>query len=132
VFEGDGRVVRYPGNYEMARTLRNLAQEQDRATAPEEPASSARRTQAAPAAPRPRRPGKLTFKEQRELEGMEDAILAAEGRKRALEAALSDPSTYQTGGAGVAALRADLEQVTAEVERLYARWQELEGMAAPG
>jgi ATP-binding cassette subfamily F protein uup len=132
VFEGDGRVVRYPGNYEMARTLRDQAAERERAAAPDEAVSRTRRTQAAPAAPRPRRPGKLTFKEQRELEGMEDAILAAEGRKRALEATLSDPSTYQKAGAGVAALRTELEQVTAEVERLYARWQELEAMAAPG
>ena len=57
---------------------------------------------------------------------MEPAILAAEERKAELEAALSDPATYQKDGAAVAGLRTELETVAAEVERLYARWQELE------
>jgi ATP-binding cassette subfamily F protein uup len=63
---------------------------------------------------------------------MEAAILAAEERKEALEAALSDPATYQKDGAAVAGMRAELEQVGAEVERLYARWQELEQVAGAG
>ena len=54
------------------------------------------------------------------------AILEAEARKAALEAALSDPATYQKDGAAVAGMRSALETATAEVERLYARWQELE------
>ena len=74
------------------------------------------------------RPRKLSFKEQRELEGMEVAILASEERKAALEATLSDPATYQRGGGAVSGLRAELEAVSAEVERMYARWQELEAL----
>jgi ATP-binding cassette subfamily F protein uup len=93
-------------------------------------ATAAPRAAGPAAEPRGRRPGKRSFKEQRELEGMEAAILAAEERKSALEAALGDPATYQKDGAAVAGLKADLEQVTAEVERLYARWQELEAMGA--
>jgi ATP-binding cassette subfamily F protein uup len=77
-----------------------------------------------------RRPGKLSFKEQRELEGIESAVLAAEERKSALEAALSDPATYQKDGAAVGGMQVELAQVTAEVERLYARWQELESLRA--
>jgi ATP-binding cassette subfamily F protein uup len=79
---------------------------------------------------RTRRPGRLSFKEQRELEGMEAAILAAEERKARAEAALSDPATYQKGGAAVPELRAEMEGATAELERLYARWQELESLSA--
>jgi ATP-binding cassette subfamily F protein uup len=59
---------------------------------------------------------------------MEAAILAAEERKSALEAALGDPATYQKDGAAVAGMRTDLEAATADVERLYARWQELEAI----
>jgi ABC transport system ATP-binding/permease protein len=134
-FEGDGRVVRYPGNYEMYATLRAQAEEAARAGAQESARSPAPARSAGPAAPaaeRPRRPGRLGFKEQRELEGMEAAILAAEERKGALEAALADPATYQREGAAVAGLRQELEQVTAEVERLYARWQELEALRGGG
>jgi ATP-binding cassette subfamily F protein uup len=83
------------------------------------------------APPRARRPGKLSFNEQRELEGIEPAILAAEERKSALEATLADPATYQRAGETVPGLRAELDQVTREVERLYARWQELEALRAP-
>jgi ATP-binding cassette subfamily F protein uup len=84
---------------------------------------------AAPSAPvQPRRPGKLSFKEQRELEGIEPLIAAAEARKAAIEATLADPATYQKAGAAVAGLKVELKAAAAEVERLYARWQELEAI----
>jgi len=135
-FEGDGRATRYPGNYEMYRTLKDQA---DAASAAERAISArpelgtgsgrAKRAEVEePSEPRARRPGKLSFKEQRELEGMEAAILGAEERKAALEAALGDPATYQKDGAAVAGMKAELEQVTADVDRLYARWQELEAL----
>jgi ATP-binding cassette subfamily F protein uup len=59
---------------------------------------------------------------------MEAAILGAEERKAALEAALGDPATYQKDGAAVAGMKVELEQVTADVDRLYTRWQELEAL----
>ncbi len=132
-FEGEGRAVRYEGNYETYRTLKGQAEAAARAeAAPVRP--EARPAIPEPAAgtpaPRARRPGKLSFKEQRELEGMEGAILEAEERKASLEAALSDPATYQKDSAAVGAMREALERAGAEVERLYARWQELEGMRA--
>lgn len=69
---------------------------------------------------------RLSFEEQRELEGMEAAILAAEERKSELEARLGDPATYRDDGVSVAGMQRALVEVTSEVERLYARWQELE------
>jgi len=134
-FEGSGRAVRYPGNYETYRTLKAQA---EAAGALERAGAGPSRVRPPPApeaparGPRARRPGKLTFKEQRELEGIEPAILAAEGRKGAIEAILADPATYQRAGETVPALRAELDGVSAEVERLYARWQELEGLRAGG
>ncbi len=140
-FESDGRATRWPGNYETYRTLKDQAQARaaaDRAEAadgsgagrPDRPAPRAE-VQGPPQAPgKPRRPGKLSFKEQRELEGIELAVLAAEERKAALEAALSDPSTYRQAGETVAALKADLEKASAEVDALYARWQALESFRA--
>jgi ATP-binding cassette subfamily F protein uup len=128
-FEGGGRVVRYPGNYEMYRALKEQAERAEAASRPATPGAAPAGPRATATAPeRPRRPGKLGFKEQRELDGMEAAILEAEARKGALEAALSDPATYQRDGAGVAKLRADLDAAGAEVDRLYARWQALEAL----
>ncbi len=134
-FEGEGQAVRYPGNYETYRTLAAQAG----AAAGAELSGSARPERSArgagpdsrgegAATSRPRKPGKLSFKEQRELEGMEAAILAAEERKVSIEQALSDPATYQRSGASVAALRSELDDTAAEVERLYSRWQELEAL----
>jgi ATP-binding cassette subfamily F protein uup len=119
-FEGDGRAIRYPGNYEMYRTLRSPPQPER--AAPAAPRETPRPPERKPSARR------LSFKEQRELEGIESAILAAEERKSAAESALSDPATYQGGGDRVPALRAEMESAGAEAERLYARWQELERM----
>jgi ATP-binding cassette subfamily F protein uup len=133
-FEGGGRAIRYPGNYETYRTLKAQSEQQALAarTSQERAAPSEKRAAAAPAEPKARKPGQLSFKEKRELEGMEAAILEAEERKAALEATLSDPSTYQKDGARVAGMRAELEQVAAEVEQFYARWAELEAIRGGG
>ena len=135
-FDGAGRVTRWEGNYDLYRRLKDQAEQAARGqgTSSESAVESRPASKGATATARsptePRRPGKLSFKEQRELEGIEAAILAAEGRKAALEATLADPETYRKEGARVAALRADLEAASADVDRLYARWQELEGVRA--
>jgi ABC transport system ATP-binding/permease protein len=123
-FEGDGKVVRYPGNFEMYRRLK---EQQAASPAPQAAPRAAPAPAPAPAAAAaPGRPRKLSYKEQRELDGMEAAIETAETRKAELEALLAEPSTYVSRAAEVGALQGELEQAGAEVERLYARWQELQ------
>jgi len=75
--------------------------------------------------PKPARPGKLTFKEKRELEGMESAILAAENRVQELETTLNDPEFHATRSREARGMIAELENAKAEVTRLYDRWHEL-------
>ena len=75
------------------------------------------------------RPRKLSFKEQRELEGMEAAILAAETRVSELETTLNDPAFHATRSREAHGFVAELETAKAEVARLYARWQELDEIA---
>jgi ATP-binding cassette subfamily F protein uup len=69
---------------------------------------------------------KLSFKEQRELAGMEAAILAAETRVTELETTLNDPAFHATRSREARALITDLEAAKAEATRLYARWHELD------
>jgi ATP-binding cassette subfamily F protein uup len=129
-FEGGGRVVRYEGNYAMYRRLKEQADAQAASAAPA--AKPAPRKEEPPPAPKaPRKPGKLSYKEQRELDGMEAAIEAAETKKAALEAQLADPAVY-SNGPKVAEVQKELEATAAEVDRLYARWQELQDLAAGG
>ena len=60
---------------------------------------------------------------------MEAAILAVEGRKSELEQRLGDPATWTQPISGGAAMQAELDAVVAEVDRLYARWGELQARA---
>ncbi len=120
--EGDGHVVRYEGNYETYRTLKGQSEAAKPATA----ISPATRAAPKTATVVVKKPGKLSFKEQRELDGMEAAIEVAEARKAAAEAALADPSVYVKDAQRVSALQAELATAAKESERLYARWQQLQ------
>jgi len=84
-------------------------------------APSAPRPIRAPAAPKPRR---LSQREQLELAGMEDAILAAEQVVSDREASVQEAAT--AGHVALAAACQQLEEARQAVERLFARWQELE------
>jgi ABC transport system ATP-binding/permease protein len=86
-----------------------------------------------PAAPAPTKPApasapkpkKLSFHEQKEWDGIEAAITAAEQAVTAREADVAAASTTGNHVALAAACTA-LEEAQATVEKLYARWQELE------
>ena len=73
---------------------------------------------------------KLSFKEKQEFEGMEAAITTAEATVTAREA---DVQAASNGGhAALADACHALEDAQKTVEKLYARWQELEAKAGGG
>jgi ATP-binding cassette subfamily F protein uup len=80
----------------------------------------------APRAPAPKR---LGYHERREWEGMEEAILQAERALEACRHAAEDPA-IAADPAALQARYAALEAARAEVDRLYARWAELEAKQA--
>ncbi|MFM9144817.1 MAG: ABC transporter C-terminal domain-containing protein, partial [Phycisphaerales bacterium] len=86
-------------------------------------ATSAPAATVASAPPAVRR--RLGFKEQRELDGLEAAIEAAERACAAAEAAVADPAVAADHARMATACRT-LESAQASVAALYARWQELE------
>jgi ATP-binding cassette subfamily F protein uup len=122
-FEGNGKATRYPGNFEMYSTLR------PKAGAAGNSGSQQSTSAPQPAAKGARKPAKLSYKEQRELEGMERAIEVAEARKAAAEAALADPANY-ANAQRVPELQRELAAAGSAVEGLYARWQELQDRGA--
>jgi ATP-binding cassette subfamily F protein uup len=123
--EGDGKVTRYEGNWSMYQRLRP-----PRVVASEPKPAPIQKPVAAPEAAAPKKAGRLSYKDQRELDGMEAAIEQAENTKSALEAKLADPAVFTKAGE-VASLSAELEVATKEVDRLYARWQELQSVLSP-
>ncbi len=128
-FEGDGRVVRYPGNYEMYQRLRRQA-----APTPATPIqgrATAERQAPEKSAP-PSAKKKLTWSERNRLSEMEGLIEAAEAARAELEQALADPELYRSRGAEAGALHERLAECSAQVESLYAEWQELEARGRTG
>ena len=135
VFEGDGVVVRYQGNYDSYRRLRDAVRDQapeparrdDRtakpAAAPAIPSvSSATKPSAKPAA----NDKPLSYAERLELDGIFERITAAETKLAALDAALSDPTTYKQGPDAQRKAQVEHDRARAEVARLTARWEALE------
>ena len=124
----NGQVTRYPGNYEMYRRLRPPPGQQK--------PIAARLAEPALAPPAPalqkaaKKPVKLSYKEQREADGMEAAINAIEERKAAAEAALANTDLYLKERALAAGWQSELAAANAESDRLYSRWQELQDKVA--
>src|SRR5205085_2070754 len=106
-----------------AEYFADLAQWEEREVA----AASERRAAAGPrSAPKSKR---LSYLEQREFDAMEASVLAAESKLEEAKRAAEDPSI----AADAAALQtrfAELTAAQAEVDRLYARWAELEAKLA--
>jgi ATP-binding cassette subfamily F protein uup len=115
-FEGEGKVVRYAGNYQaLAEQRQPAAKPQDDARRPSE------------SEPRERKKKKgLTWAETRELEGLLDRIEQSEVEVTRLSETLAAPETYQRSAADIVALNAALDAAKANVEQLTSRWEELE------
>jgi len=96
-----------------------------RATAPPPPKPAAKPS-GGPAAPKPAKDSKrLSYKEKLEWEGMEAKILETEDRLAAAQQAVEDPAVA-TDPAALQERCNVMEAARVEVERLYARWSELE------
>jgi ATP-binding cassette subfamily F protein uup len=121
VFEGGGKVQHYVGDYGTYSRLRRERAEQERAAAAE-PSKAA-----APAATgAAKRSAKLSYKEERELAGIEKMIEDAEADVRRIEAELADPELYRRDAVRAGALGTQLSAAQARVQSLMDRWQELE------
>ena len=79
-----------------------------------------------PQATKAARTVKMSWKEERELEGIEANIHAVEEAVLAAETRLNDPDFYRAGASEIAAFQVNLERQRGEVVALYARWEELE------
>ena len=125
IFEGDGVVREYVGGYSnaMAQYARQPSQSWKKTV--QEPKVSK------PAAEKSRgagksAPTKLSYRDQRELDGLPAHIEALEARLDELRAIMAAPDFYRQAGEQIAATRVELDKVSEELDAAYARWEALE------
>ena len=76
------------------------------------------------------KPRKISFKEQRELDGMETQIHTIEAEVARIEGLFANPEFFRKHAAQVNQLTHELETAKAQVTHLYTRWEELEAIRA--
>jgi ATP-binding cassette subfamily F protein uup len=120
--EGNGKAVEYPGGYQDY-----LAQRKKKADgAPKPKAAPAARQ--APAPDRPRQRTQLSYKDQRELDGLPATIAALEKEIDSLETALADPTLFERDGGAFNDKAKRLEHARVELDEAESRWLELEAL----
>jgi ATP-binding cassette subfamily F protein uup len=128
VFEGEGRVGQYLGDYGNYSRLRRERSKLggDNATASPATAGTAKANESKSGT----KPLKLTYKEERELSEMEAAIEVAEADVSRLQTLLADPDLYRRDPGQAAKLGSELVTAQTRVQKLMDRWQELESKRA--
>nr|WP_267956294.1 ATP-binding cassette domain-containing protein [Halomonas sp. MCCC 1A17488] len=135
-FEGDGVVREYVGGYsDWVRQGGKLppapwegaARQQVEPTAkPVEKAPAS----AAPSAPAAKKPAKLSYKLQRELDALPAEIERLEAEVAEFESRVGDPAFYQQDAGSVSETLQAMSDKQAELDAAMERWMELESMAA--
>lgn len=125
-FEGDGSVHFSEGDYDYYVEKRNarlalLVNKSDESEPAEESGSRQK--------PHVR---KLKWKEAKELENIEQEIERAEAEVGRIEALFSSRDFYEKHGDQTVQMTEELGSAKREVQRLYARWDELEKMRSGG
>lgn len=117
-FEGDGQVVVHVGNYSHYL-------EKKQAAAKSSPTSKKNTTQTSSRTVTPA-VRKLKWKEERELETIEDVILAAEAEAEEIQQKLNTPAFFIDHADKATELVTTLEKKQAHIQQHYQRWEELE------
>jgi ATP-binding cassette subfamily F protein uup len=124
-FEGNSNIHYSPGDYsyyiEKLRSRKAAAARPGQASVP-------KKQTPAQAVATPKR-SKLSWKEARELEGMEDQIYQTEAEVARIEKLFVLPDFHKQYGERTGELLAEIEAGKKKIAELYARWEKLEEMS---
>jgi ATP-binding cassette subfamily F protein uup len=115
VFEGDGRIGEYVGGY--SDWLRQRAPAPTKTAVPQRNARAPRK---------PKETKKLSYTEQRELDGLPARIEQLEQERHAVAERLADPVLYRAEPETAQALARRAQEMETETAAAYARWEALE------
>lgn len=118
-FEGDGEVYFSEGNYDYYIEKRNARNIKEKVAAQKVKKEDTR--------VRPK-VKKLTWKEKKELETIEENIMSAEENVKRIEEIFSSEDFYLKYAAKTKKLNTELEDAKEAVKKLYKRWEELENI----
>lgn len=127
-FEGNGIVKEYVGGYddwlrqkpesEKQTNTNKLAQEKQKDSDSVTKVSSKNQ----------KKTKKLSYKDQLELDKLPERLAELEQKIEAIHAQMSEPEFYQQDGEKIAQTKQQLEQLEAELEHKFERWEALEEM----
>ncbi|MBP5171531.1 MAG: ABC-F family ATP-binding cassette domain-containing protein [Bacteroidales bacterium] len=128
VFEGNGKVQDFPGNYTQYRQWQDMKDEEERRQRQSASALANKDAQKPAqtignASGTPRRKNRRTYKEQKEYEALEQEIAALETRKQELENALAGG---QLESGQIEAYCRELPQLKETLDAKELRWLELD------
>ncbi|MGE5410261.1 MAG: ABC-F family ATP-binding cassette domain-containing protein [Clostridiales bacterium] len=116
-FEGNGTLYFSEGDYDYYIEKRNARRKLE-SVKTEKPVKEDTRVKPAVR--------KLTWKESKELETIEDRIIQAEDEVSSIEAIFSSPDYFEKYAKQTTELNQKLEEAKLTVKQLYERWEELE------
>ena len=127
-FRGGGVIEEIPGNYSYLE--QRLEQERREQAAEEARQRSEQEAKASePAASASKKPRKITYREEKELEGLDEKVAALEERLSEIdEEFVAKAADYEA----VAALDEEKQRVEAQLEAAVERWMELSELAEQG
>jgi ATP-binding cassette subfamily F protein uup len=129
-FEGDGKIHHSVGDYDyyLEKKQRQIvaASRENAAIVSINKSTVLSRATATKTA----KPRKLSFKEARELEGMEAQIHAVDAEIARIEGLFASPDFHRTHATQTSQLTTDLAVAKESLARLYARWEELDAIKA--
>lgn len=119
--EGNGEIYYSEGDYDY------YIQKRKQRTADPEESKPKVKKESAPGEKRSKnKPKKLSYKDERELEQIEEKIITAESEVERIENIFSSSDFYEKHAAQTNELTQQLEEAKEKVKKLYERWEELE------
>jgi len=123
--EGEGLIQEYPGGYDDYLRQRTDAE----ITAKAQAAQKSKQPDAATSKASPKKSkGKLSYKDQRDLDQLPEKIEALTAEKETLEAALADPTLFSKNPDKFQKTSDQLRKVQSDIDACEDRWLELEMM----